>query len=152
MKILISTSSFGQTSSKSLDLLEKHNYKVTLNPFKRKMNSEEIKELAKNASAIIAGTEEYSKELFDELPHLKLISRVGVGTDSIDLNEMHKRNISLRTSESLLSTSVAELVIGLTLNISRRINISSDKTDESSCDGAGEKLSIRPHDENNPEL
>ena len=32
------------------------------------------------------------------------------------------------------------------------INISSDKTDESSCDGAEEKLSTRPHDENNPEL
>ena len=126
MKILISTSSFGQTSSKSLDLLEKHNYKVTLNPFKRKMNSEEIKELGKDASAIIAGTEKYNKNLFNDLPHLRLISRVGIGTDSIDLEEMRKRDIELRTSDSLLSISVAELVLGLALNLSRKINSSSE--------------------------
>ena len=110
MKILISTSTFGQTSSKSLDLLEKHNFKVTLNPFKRKMNSEEIKELGKDASAIIAGTEKYNKNLFNDLPHLRLISRVGIGTDSIDLEEMRKRDIELRTSDLLLSISVDELV------------------------------------------
>jgi len=126
MKILISTSTFGQTSSKSLDLLEKHNFKVTLNPFKRKMNAEEIKELGKDASAIIAGTEKYNKNLFNDLPRLRLISRVGIGTDSIDLEEMRKRDIELRTSDSLLSISVAELVLGLALNLSRRINSSSE--------------------------
>ena len=130
MKILISTSSFGQTSSKSLDLLRKHQFEVILNPYNRKMRPEEIKDLGKNVLAIIAGTEEYDKKLFDELPHLKLISRVGVGTDSLDLKEMSKRSIELRTSDSLLSVSVAELVLGLTLSIARRINASSEKLRE----------------------
>ncbi|MBT4145621.1 MAG: hypothetical protein HOE45_01855, partial [Gammaproteobacteria bacterium] len=32
-----------------------------------------------------AGTEPYTKEVLQKLPHLKVISRLGVGMDNIDL-------------------------------------------------------------------
>lgn len=68
---------------------------------------------------IIAGTEKYDKEILDLCPNLKLISRVGIGTDSIDLDECEKRNIKIAKTDIDLQTPVAELVVGQIISLLR---------------------------------
>ena len=57
-----------------------------LNPHGRKMKHQEIIDLAKDVNYIIAGTETYDKRLLNKLTNLKIISRVGVGLDNIDID------------------------------------------------------------------
>jgi D-3-phosphoglycerate dehydrogenase / 2-oxoglutarate reductase len=127
MKVLISTSIFAASSSEPLDLLNTNNFEIILNPYNRKLSPEELIDLGNDVSVVVAGTEEYHDEILKYLPNLKLISRVGVGIDNLNLEDLKKRNIEFRTSNSLLADSVSELVIGLAIDICRNIDLSSNR-------------------------
>ena len=121
--ILITTSTFGEFSSDPLELLAKTGFNYILNPHKRKISTLELKSLIETHQpiGIIAGTEEYSKEIFEKSKNLRCISRVGVGTDGIDSNLAELNKISIRITSSCISVAVAELTIGLIFSSLRNI-------------------------------
>ena len=57
------------------------------------MSKNEIIIKFQKCSIIIAGTEIYDEEVLTELNHLKIISRVGVGIDNIDLKFIKKKKL-----------------------------------------------------------
>lgn len=120
MKILISTSSFGKFDNKPLEMLKSRGYDVVLNPHKRKVTPEELVDLARDCDAVIAGTEQYNKEVFEKLPNLKVISRCGVGMDSIDINESKKHGIVIKNTPDAPTQAVAELTVLLILDVLRK--------------------------------
>ena len=91
MKVLVSTSSFCEFSNSPLGLLENEKLEIIENPYSRKMKPEEILNIAKDVDYVVAGTETYNPALIDEMPNLKIISRVGVGLDNIDLHYAKKK-------------------------------------------------------------
>ena len=121
MKIFISTTSFAKFSNKSIELLKNNGISFKLNKKGRKLNEKEIKVSLKNCDGVIAGTEKYSKDVIDSLPNLKIISRVGIGVDNIDLEAVTKKKISIFKSQTSPSRSVAELALGLLIDCSRQI-------------------------------
>ena len=60
-------------------------------------------------------------EVMQTLPNLKMISVYGVGTDAIDLAQAKERGIQVATTPGVLTNSVAELALTLTLAGARRI-------------------------------
>ena len=128
-KILICPSSFGEFDSSSIKLLEKNNFQITLNPFKRKIKNYELKELLKdNIIGTIAGLEEYDSEILCH-SSLKIISRVGSGIDNIDLNYTNKKGIKVLNTPDGPTQSVAELTVCMMLTLLRNnfFNIESMK-------------------------
>jgi D-3-phosphoglycerate dehydrogenase len=120
-KIMVTTHPFGETNDTPIRQLK--DYTVHYNDVGRKYSDEELEErlVEFQPDAIIAGTEEYSAELFDKLPNLKIISRVGIGLDSIPLDECDKRNITVAYTPDAPSNAVAELTICQMLNALRRV-------------------------------
>lgn len=57
---------------------------------------------------IIAGTEKYDNKLLSKLHNIKVISRVGVGLDSIDINSAKKYNIAIENTPTAHVDSVAQ--------------------------------------------
>ena len=55
------------------------------------------------------------------MPNLEIISCYGVGTDAIDLIAARKRNIPVTNTPDVLTGDVADLAVGLTLSLLRRI-------------------------------
>jgi len=123
MKIIVTTYPFGYVDPMALGLLESHD--VRLNDLKRKFTPDEVRErlIEFQPDVIIAGTEKYTAELFDELPNLKMISKVGVGHDSVPLDECVKHEIVVTYTPNAPSNAVAELTIGQMLNALRHIQI-----------------------------
>lgn len=121
MNIFISTSTFGNFSSKPIDLLKKKGFSIKFNKKGRKLTEEEIIFELKNSDAVIAGTEQYSASVLSQLPKLKVISRVGIGLDNIDLISAKKNKISILKTQTSPSRSVAELALALILDCSRHI-------------------------------
>jgi D-3-phosphoglycerate dehydrogenase len=106
----IAVSSFSKKISKYFK--EKYpNINFVYNNFQRKMSKNEIIIKFQKCSIIIAGTEIYDEEVLTKLNHLKIISRVGVGIDNIDLKFINKKKIRLITNNSLLDQSVVELIL-----------------------------------------
>lgn len=62
-----------------------------------------------------------SRELIEQLPNLKVIGRHGAGYDTVDLQAAKERGITVVNVPSGNSDSVAELIVGLALNLERRI-------------------------------
>jgi D-3-phosphoglycerate dehydrogenase / 2-oxoglutarate reductase len=119
--IFIATSSFAVHSDKPLDTLDKHQHRYTLNSFGKKLSGKELLTNAKNSYSIIAGTEIYDEHVLMALPNLKVISRLGVGMDNIDLEFAKKRGIKVFRTKTTPAPAVAELVLGLMIDIARKV-------------------------------
>lgn len=105
----VAVSSFNRDISKYFK--EKYqNINFVYNNFQRKLSKNELINKFQKCSIIIAGTEIYDEEVLIKLNLLKLISRVGVGVDNIDLDFIKKKKIKLITNNSLLDQSVVELI------------------------------------------
>lgn len=76
---------------------------------------------------IIRSATKVDKELIDMAKgtNLKLIIRAGVGLDNIDVEYAQKNRIMVRNTPNASSNSVAELVLGHMLGLSRFITISN---------------------------
>ena len=121
-KILIATSSFGKVSLEPIKILEDKGYEIILNKLGRVLNESELSTHLKNCVAVIAGTEKYNKNIFKKNKNLKVISRLGVGLDNIDLNSASEEKVAIYSCSTSHATAVAELVIGLFLNLSRNVS------------------------------
>ena len=127
MKVLITTVPFGEINRTPLDLLEKNKIEYLINPLNKKLTSNELAEIVTDFDVIIAGTEQISKEVMDKATNLKMISRVGIGLDSVDLLEAEKRNINLSYTPDAPAPAVAELTIGMMLVLLRSMHVSNSQ-------------------------
>lgn len=121
MKILISSRSFGKIDSTPIQLLKNAGFETILNPYNRKLKEDELVELIKDAVGLIAGTEKITEKVLQNARYLKVISRYGVGLDSIDLEAAKNRGIVVCTTPDAPTQAVAELTLASILNLYRRI-------------------------------
>lgn len=121
MKIVITTTSFGKYDKSPLNRLIEEGMDFILNPYDRKLTKEEVVEIAKDEEGIIAGTEQLNGWVFNNLAYLKVVSRCGVGLDNVDLVSAEKKEINVFNTPFGLTLAVAELTVGLILNLLRKI-------------------------------
>lgn len=123
MKVTVTTNPFGDPVRQPLTLLDDVGIKPSLNTAGRKYKSGELHKvlLKEKPDIIIAGTEKYNYEEFDLVPNLKMISRVGIGFDAIDLKECEKRGIIVTITPDAPTVAVAELTICQMINMLRRV-------------------------------
>lgn len=97
---------------------------VFYNTKKSKYTQEEIQQRLSevNPDIVIAGTEKYTSTEFDLAPNLKVISRVGIGTSSIDLNECENRGIKVENTPDAPTNAVVELTITHILYLLKKIH------------------------------
>src|SRR5437660_790829 len=72
-------------------------------------------------AASLASIEPYSATVLAETPELRVISRLGVGYDAIDVDEATRRGIVVCTTPGANHHSVADMALGLILACVRQI-------------------------------
>jgi len=90
-------------------------------------SEEEMIGLARNANAIISGDSPLTAHILENAKSLKIIARVGVGYDNVDLDAATRRHIIVTNVPGALSDSVAEHTILLMLAVARRLVV-ADKS------------------------
>jgi len=73
------------------------------------------------AEYVVAGTEIFSKKVLEASANLKVISRVGVGTDNIDINTAEKQRIYILNTPEAPGLAVAEHTLALLLAVLKKI-------------------------------
>jgi D-3-phosphoglycerate dehydrogenase / 2-oxoglutarate reductase len=126
IKILITTSSFGKLDQTPLQNLEKAGCQVELNPFGRKLTEAEISQLIKEIqpNGMVAGVEPLTAKVLQQATQLKVISRCGIGMDSVDLIAAQKLGIKVTNTPDAPTIPVAELTLGMMLSLLRQIHLS----------------------------
>jgi D-3-phosphoglycerate dehydrogenase / 2-oxoglutarate reductase len=116
MKIVTTTSNFGFTDT-SFGL------SVVNNPHGRRLTENEVLEflLREKPTGMIAGVEPLTRKVLEKVPFLKVISRCGVGMDSVDLAAAKEQGIKVYNTPLAPIASVSEMALSLTLSFLKRI-------------------------------
>lgn len=115
-RILVSTSTFSEKQLlKSFDVL--------YNPYGRKLSEAEVLELLSDfhPEGMIAGVEPLSDKVLTSAKELKVISRCGVGLDSVDLESAARLGIKVFITPDAPVPSVAEMALALMFSLLRNI-------------------------------
>jgi D-3-phosphoglycerate dehydrogenase len=96
-------------------------YDVRMEP---NLTRDELIKAAPEFDAIVVrGRTKVNEEVIRAGVKLKAIARSGVGLDNIDLDAARKRSIQVISTPAAPTTSVAELTVGLTLAVFRKISL-----------------------------
>lgn len=121
MKVFVSTHPFSETSNIPMQLLNDAGIDVVTNQHGRKISTTELAEDIGDAEVLVAGTEKITEEVLLNAPNLKLISRVGIGLDGVDFDLCKKYNIRVAYTPDAPTMAVAELCVGMILDLGRKI-------------------------------
>ena len=120
-RILVATSTFSQEGPEPRRELEASGIAFDVNPLGRRLTPEEIVAQGAAATGIVAGVEPYTAEVLAALPRLRVISRVGVGMDSIDRDAAAARGIVIRSTPDAVAQPVAELTLAMIFDLMRHL-------------------------------
>ena len=126
-KVLITTVPFATYNKFPIELLESAGVDFLINPLNKKLTEEELAKMVDDVDIIIAGTEIISEYVMQRAKKLKLISRVGIGLDGIDLLAAKRRNIKVSYTPDAPAPAVAELTIGLLITLLRSVHVSNSQ-------------------------
>lgn len=119
--VVVTTVPFGAFDSTPLKLIENAGVKLIINPLGKKLRPEEVADVIGDADIVIAGTEKISKKVLSNCPNIKAIFRVGIGLDSVDLLAARSNGIEVCYTPDGPSPAVAELTIGLMIDLLRGV-------------------------------
>lgn len=122
MKIAITTSSFAQFSEAPLDLLRQQGVEFVFNKTGRALTEDEAIALLSDCVGVAAGTEPLTRRVMEALPQLKVISRCGTGTDSVDLEAAREKGIAVCNTPDGPTQAVAEITLGMMLDLLRHVS------------------------------
>ena len=126
-RVLITPRTFGKTDPIPVTLLQRADYELVFNPFERPLTQGEIIPLIRETDGIIVGLDQIDEEVLSHAPKLQVISKYGAGVNNIDLKSATERGIIVTNTPGVNSSAVAELTIGLMLDVARHISDSDRK-------------------------
>jgi len=124
-KALITTVPFADKNRLPLEQLESAGIEYLINPLGRRLKEEELADMAVDFDVLIAGTEPITERVMAAAPRLKLISRVGIGLDSVDLLAAERRGIQVAYTPDAPAPAVAELTLALMLSLLRSVHVAN---------------------------
>ena len=124
-RVLITTVPFGAHNRLPIDLLESVGVDFEINPIGRRLKADELASMVGDVEILIAGTEPITAAVMDAAPRLRLISRVGIGLDSVDLQAARERGIAVSYTPEAPAPAVAELTFGLMLTLLRHTHVAN---------------------------
>jgi D-3-phosphoglycerate dehydrogenase len=120
--ILVATSNFAADDPAPRRELEACGIPFTINPLRRRLKADDLLSLATESTGIVAGLEPYTLEVLGALPKLRVISRVGVGTDNIDKEAASARGVIVRITPNVVVQPVAELTVAMIFDLMRHVS------------------------------
>jgi D-3-phosphoglycerate dehydrogenase len=120
-------------------LLRNAGLAVDLQPKHGARSAAELIEVVKGATAAIVSTDPFDANVFAAAPELRTISRVGVGTDSIDLEAATQAGVAVTVTPGANEETTADHTLALMLAAIRRITEHDAAVRRGRWDRAGER-------------
>jgi D-3-phosphoglycerate dehydrogenase len=124
-KALITTVPFADHNRLPLEQLQSAGIEYVINPLGRRLKEDELADMIGDFDVLIAGTEPISDKVMARATKLRLISRVGIGLDSVDLLAAERRGIRVSYTPDAPAPAVAELTIALMLSLLRGVHVAN---------------------------
>ncbi|MFV0462081.1 MAG: phosphoglycerate dehydrogenase [Nostocoides sp.] len=119
--VLVTWPDYPDESSTSVAALTSVGLTVRRAPRLRDRSEDEVIELLRDCVAGIVSTDSITRRVIESSPALRILARVGVGTDSIDLEAATERQVAVTVARGSNEPAVADHTVGLMLALLRRI-------------------------------
>ena len=120
-KILISSYHMNLALKDYMSILKKNNIsydKIIKNP---SVNENQLLKVIEKYDGLICSDDEITKKVLDKAVNLKVISKWGTGTDSIDKKYAKQKKIKVCNTPNAFSQSVGQLTWAMILSLSRKM-------------------------------
>lgn len=121
MKIFVSWPGFNPEDPDTGRLLRDAGHDLVLEPKTGARTPDQVKVLAKGCAGAIVSTDPFTADVLEAIDTLKIIARVGVGYDSIDLEAANRRGVAISITPGMNAETVADHTVALILGLVRRV-------------------------------
>ena len=125
MKIVSLAFTFGYVNQEPVRLLREQGWQVELAPPGIRLGARQAYEASADADAVVAALHPMGEEYFAGCPKLKVVAMHGAGVDHIDLDAAKRAGVVVCNAPGGNALAVAELCMGLIINLARGINKAS---------------------------
>jgi phosphoglycerate dehydrogenase-like enzyme len=120
-RVVVTWIDFDPNDPETGGLLASAGLEVDLEPKLGARSPQELVELLRGASAAIVSTDPFNASVFEAVPTLRAISRVGVGTDSIDMDAATAAGVVVTVTPGANAETTADHTMALLLSVLRRV-------------------------------
>lgn len=127
-KVLITSRSFGQVSQEPVKYLEDRGFQVSY--YNQEYEEEGLIDNLKGCEGLIVGAHPLTERVFLETPGLRCVVKHGAGLDNIDMEAARRNDVWVDNVPSTNSDAVADLTMGLLIDVARKISCSDRQVRE----------------------
>lgn len=120
-KVLVSAPYMQPVPEKYRKVLEESGVEILVRPVSERFSEEELLKLVGDVDGVISGDDEFTVRVFDAAKKLKVISKWGTGTDSIDREAAAAHGVAVRNTPNAFTIPVADSVMGYILCFARKL-------------------------------
>lgn len=81
----------------------------------------ELVDALRECAGVVAGDDRFTANVLDALPHLRCISRWGVGTDGVDLDAARRRGVTVTNTPGVFNDEVADVAMAYITMLARHL-------------------------------
>lgn len=120
-KVLVTARAFWVSGQEARAALEAAGCEVMNSPKAGPVPEEELIGLLQGCQGVVASSDPYTAKVFAACPELKVVSRCGVGTDSVDFPAATEAGVVVTNTPGAMTEAVADYTFGLMLAVARSI-------------------------------
>ena len=121
-KILVALGSSVTPDSPELDGLKAAGYEIQLGKSSPTLPVGDVIEYLQGCSAVAAGGEPYTEEVFASSPDLQFVVRFGVGFDAVDIEAATRHGVVIANTPGTNDWGVADHAMGLIIDLAHQIS------------------------------
>lgn len=129
MKVVITARNFTSAGLDGSYILKNEGYEIidhSNENYGSGTDADTISKIIGDADIAITGLESIGAEVLQKCPNLKMISRRGIGYDSIDLKACQKRGVAVARTTGTVEAAVAEHCMAYLLHFARQIALQNE--------------------------
>jgi D-3-phosphoglycerate dehydrogenase len=123
LKVLVSCPHLQRTIDNYRDLFSQNGVEIDLPEVDQNLSETDLIKIIDRYDGVIAGDDVFSEKVLLHASKLKVISKWGVGVDSIDLEAAKRLGITVSNTPNVFGDEVADLVIGYIILLSRKMHL-----------------------------
>jgi D-3-phosphoglycerate dehydrogenase len=120
-RVLVTARAFWDNGQKAQAELEEAGCFVGRSPNPGPVPEDELIELLQEYDAIVGSSDPYTERLLQSCPRLKVVSRCGVGVDSVNVPAATRAGVIVTNTPGAMTDAVSDLAFAMLLAIARRV-------------------------------
>jgi phosphoglycerate dehydrogenase-like enzyme len=121
VKVLITPTTLAGLQGEFLNVLKKAGFELAYHGRPNQLTEEQLLAVLDGVDATVAGSEPYTPRVFASFPRLKVVARVGVGYDAVNVDAATRAGVAVTIAPGTNQGSVAEHTFMFILALAKRL-------------------------------